>query len=168
MRATELEHAGDEGVSGTLPNANEGTTCTKLREYVELCQAAGVGNASSQLRTSQMQNSARVTGKIVHAVCNVGALLGWRVASSPAISASKSGSGRVYRGWCAHPDVGEYVKRQPRKDVEDVDVVVTPCRPRMSEVQKLKREVCSVGQEKGGNEVCQEASALLSIGPLSV
>ena len=44
-----------------------------------------------------------------------------------------------------------------------MDVVVTTCRPRMSEVQKLKREVCSVGRENGGgNEVCQEASASLS------
>ena len=54
------------------------------------------------------------------------------------------------------------------KDVEDVDVVVTPCRQRMSEVQKLKTEICSVERENGGNnEVCQEASAFLSVGPLS-
>ena len=34
----------------------------------------------------------------------------------------------------------------------------------MSEVQKLKREVCAVEREKGGNEVSKEASAFLSIG----
>ena len=54
------------------------------------------------------------------------------------------------------------------KDVEDVGVVVSPCRPRMREVQQQKREVCSVGRANGGNEVCQEASALLSVGALSV
>ena len=55
------------------------------------------------------------------------------------------------------------------EDVEDVNVVVSPFRPHMGEVQELKREICTVRREKsGGNEVLQEANALLSVEPLSV
>ena len=50
------------------------------------------------------------------------------------------------------------------KKVKEVDVVVTTCRPRLSQVQKLKREICSVG----GNEILQEACAFLPVGPLSI
>ena len=66
------------------------------------------------------------------------------------------------------PVLFEYVDSGSQgKDVEEVDVVVTACGPRMSKVQKLKREICSVWLEKGGgNEVCQEASAVLSVGAL--
>ena len=39
----------------------------------------------------------------------------------------------------------------------------------MGEVQELKRVICTVRREKsGGNEVCQEANALLPVEPLSV
>ena len=49
------------------------------------------------------------------------------------------------------------------KDVEDVDVVVASFGPHMSEVQKLKREICSVGRESGGdNEISHEASAFFA------
>ena len=55
------------------------------------------------------------------------------------------------------------------ENVEDVSVVVLPSRPQVSEVQELKREICTVGREScGGNEVLQEASALLPVEPLSV
>ena len=55
------------------------------------------------------------------------------------------------------------------ENVEDVNVVVSPFRPRMGEVQELKREVCNVRRENsGGYEIFQEASALLPVGPLSV
>ena len=55
------------------------------------------------------------------------------------------------------------------ENVEDVNVVDSPFRPRMGEVQELKREVCTVRRENsGGNEVYQEANALLPVEPLSV
>ena len=55
------------------------------------------------------------------------------------------------------------------ENVEDVNVVVSPFRPHMRKVQELKREICTVrGESDGGNEVLQEANALLYIEPLSV
>ena len=49
------------------------------------------------------------------------------------------------------------------------NVVVLPFRPHMSEVQELKRKMCTVGWESGGgNKVFQEVSALLAVEPLSV
>ena len=55
------------------------------------------------------------------------------------------------------------------KNVEDVTVVVSPFRPRMGEVQELKREIRTVRRENsGGNEVLQEANTLLSVEPLFV
>ena len=50
-----------------------------------------------------------------------------------------------------------------------MNVLVSPFRLRMGEVQVLKREICTVRREKsGGNEVLQEVNALLSVDPLSV
>ena len=54
------------------------------------------------------------------------------------------------------------------ENVEDVNVVVLPFRPHMSEVQELKREMRTVVREScGGTEVLQEVSAFLPVEPLS-
>ena len=53
------------------------------------------------------------------------------------------------------------------ENVEDVNVVVLRFRAH-TEVQELKREMCTVGRESSGTEVLQEVRALLPVEPLSV
>ena len=49
------------------------------------------------------------------------------------------------------------------EDVVQVDVIVFPCGPGMSQIQELKSETFGVGRESGGgDEICQETSTLLS------
>ena len=105
-------------------------------------------------------------------MCSDGALWSWRLARSLAIAASKSASGRVCSGTRGPPGFRFNLKKldcgSQGRNVEDVNVVL-PFKPHMSEVQELKRKMCTVGRESGGGtEVLQEVSALLAVEPLSV
>ena len=54
------------------------------------------------------------------------------------------------------------------KEVAQINVVVTPVRPSVSQVQELQGKPAGVRREgKDGNEVGQEASILSPVGQLS-
>ena len=108
-------------------------------------QAAGVGVASSLLRTSKMWNSARVT--CLNSQCCVQRR--GVVGEVQQLPAAIREVGKDTGGSYAHPgSVFMHLLTAAAKGRMLADVVVTPCRPRMSEVQSLKREICSGGSRE--------------------
>ena len=117
-----------------------------------------------------MRNSALTIRWIVHDVCNDGAWWGW---TWRGVLRLPPADRQVGVPWNLSPSG---IRFDDKKDcgrqghnVENVNVVVSPFRPRMGDVQELKREICTVRWENsGGNEVLQQANTLSSVDPLSV